>query len=72
MWLSREAIKEDDHEDLKSSVAYIREAKRRRQLKKTGGIRLGMMRHLFIILDLSEAITAQDLKPTRLFCTVKV
>ncbi|KAK0174386.1 hypothetical protein PV327_010163 [Microctonus hyperodae] len=67
-----EAIKEDDHEDLKASIAYIRKAKRRRQLQKTGGIRLGMMRHLFIILDLSEAITAQDLKPTRLFCTVKL
>lgn len=73
MGLKREAIKEDDHGGLEASVAdIIHKAKRKRQLEKIGGARLGMMRHLYIILDTSEAITAQDLKPTRLICTVKV
>ncbi|XP_034938014.1 general transcription factor IIH subunit 2 [Chelonus insularis] len=68
-----EAIKEDDHGSFEASVAdIIHKAKRKRQLEKTGGARLGMMRHLYIILDVSESITSQDLKPTRLFCTVKL
>lgn len=31
-----------------------------------------MMRHLFIIVDCSEAMSMPDLKPTRLLCTVKL
>ena len=30
------------------------------------------MRHLFIVLDMSNCMEDQDLKPTRLACTVKV
>ena len=30
------------------------------------------MRHLFIILDLSETMRDQDLKPNRLYCVLKV
>ncbi|XP_063972325.1 general transcription factor IIH subunit 2 [Diachasmimorpha longicaudata] len=68
-----EAIKEDDHGGLEASVAdIIHKAKRKRQLEKTGNTRLGMMRHLFIILDASEAMGTQDLKPTRLLCSIKL
>lgn len=71
--LFREAIKEDDHGLLEASVAdIIHNAKRKRQMDRKVGARLGMMRHFFIILDCSEAMGNQDLKPTRLLCSLKV
>lgn len=69
----REAIKEDDHGLLEASVAdIIHNAKRKRQLERKQGSRLGMMRHLYVILDASESMTNQDLKPTRFLCSLKV
>lgn len=71
--VSREAIKEDDDGFLEASVAdVILRAKRKRQAQKQGSTKLGMMRHLYILLDCSESMSNQDLKPTRLLCTVKV
>ncbi|XP_050310529.1 general transcription factor IIH subunit 2 isoform X2 [Anthonomus grandis grandis] len=68
-----EAIKEDDDGFLEASVAdIILRAKRRRQNQKQGHTKLGMMRHLFLILDCSEAMGSQDLKPTRMLCTLKI
>lgn len=69
----REAIKEDDHGLLEASVAdIIHNAKRKRQLERKQGARLGMMRHFYIILDASESMSNQDLKPTRFLCSLKV
>ncbi|KAI4502951.1 hypothetical protein M0802_001995 [Mischocyttarus mexicanus] len=68
-----EAIKEDDDGLVEASVAeIIHNAKRKRQLDRKAGARLGMMRHLYIILDTSEAMSNQDLKPTRLLCSLKL
>ncbi|XP_045474257.1 general transcription factor IIH subunit 2 [Harmonia axyridis] len=68
-----EAIKEDDDGFLEASVAdIIQRAKRKRQNAKGYGTKLGMMRHFYIILDCSEAMSSQDLKPTRLICTLKL
>jgi transcription initiation factor TFIIH subunit 2 len=68
-----EAIKEDDDGFLEASVAdIIQRAKRKRQAQKQGNSKLGMMRHLFMILDCSDSMSNQDLKPTRLLCTIKV
>lgn len=50
----------------------IQKAKRKRQAEKQGSTKLGMMRHLFIIIDCSDSMANQDLKPTRLLCTLKV
>lgn len=50
----------------------IQKAKRKRQADRKGHTRLGMMRHVYLILDGSEAMLDQDLKPTRQLCTVKV
>lgn len=73
MLITREAIKEDDDGMLEASVAeIIQRAKRKRQAERKPNTRLGMMRHLFIILDCSDAMTDQDLKPTRQICTSKV
>lgn len=69
----REAIKEDDDGLLDGAIAeIIQKAKRKRQAQKTQQNRLGMMRHLYIVLDCSESMTVPDLKPTRMLCTIKV
>lgn len=69
----REAIKEDDDGLVESAIAdIIQKAKRKRQSEKKGHSRLGMMRHLYIILDCSEAMMIPDLKPTRFICSLKL
>ncbi|GBM51977.1 General transcription factor IIH subunit 2 [Araneus ventricosus] len=35
-------------------------------------LKLGMMRHLYVIIDCSEAMLEPDLKPTRYLCTLKL
>lgn len=50
----------------------IQKAKRKRQEAKKGSSRLGMMRHLYIILDCSEAMSIPDLKPNRFLNTLKM
>ncbi|XP_047113454.1 general transcription factor IIH subunit 2 [Schistocerca piceifrons] len=68
-----EAIKEDEEGLLEGSVAdIIQRAKRRRQADRRGNVRLGMMRHLYLIVDFSEAMSNQDLKPTRHLCSIKL
>ncbi|XP_077144184.1 general transcription factor IIH subunit 2 isoform X3 [Ranitomeya variabilis] len=37
-----------------------------------GQVRLGMMRHMFVIIDGSRTMEDQDLKPNRLTCTLKL
>lgn len=70
----REDIKEEDGL-LQGTIAdIILKAKRKRQASKKGSSRLGMMRHLYIILDCSEAMSIPDsiLKPTRHLSTLKM
>ncbi|XP_030750201.1 general transcription factor IIH subunit 2 [Sitophilus oryzae] len=68
-----EAIKEDDEGFLEASVAdIILRAKRKRQAQKQSSQKLGMMRHLYLLLDCSESMSSQDLKPTRMICTLKI
>ncbi|XP_017781948.1 PREDICTED: general transcription factor IIH subunit 2 [Nicrophorus vespilloides] len=68
-----EVIQEDDDGFLEASVAdIIQKSKRKRQALKQGHAKLGMMRHLYIVIDCSDSMSGQDLKPTRLLCTVKL
>ncbi|XP_062579817.1 general transcription factor IIH subunit 2-like [Saccostrea cucullata] len=68
-----EAIQEDEKGSLQASVDdIVSKAKRRKLLEKISNVRLGMMRHLFLIIDISEAMSDQDLKPTRLLSTLKL
>uniref|UniRef100_A0A182MI03 C2H2-type domain-containing protein n=1 Tax=Anopheles culicifacies TaxID=139723 RepID=A0A182MI03_9DIPT len=68
-----EAIKEDDDGLIEGSVSdIIQKAKRKRQAMKRGFSKLGMMRHLYVLLDCSEAMTVPDLKPTRFICSLKL
>ncbi|XP_077531815.1 general transcription factor IIH subunit 2 Ssl1 isoform X1 [Haemaphysalis longicornis] len=67
-----EAIQEDESGLLQSSVLdFVHRAKRKQMLAKKN-VRLGMMRHLYIVVDFSEAMAEPDLKPTRLICTLKM
>lgn len=69
----REEIKEDEKglglSVLTDSIAALEHKK-----KKQGGkiVRLGMMRHLNLVIDFSDTMLDQDLKPTRQLCTLKV
>ncbi|XP_044733711.1 general transcription factor IIH subunit 2 [Chrysoperla carnea] len=68
-----EDLKENEDGLLEASVAdIIQRAKRKRQAQKKGNTKLGMMRHLYILLDCSESMSNQDLKPTRHLCTLKL
>ncbi|XP_014662476.1 PREDICTED: general transcription factor IIH subunit 2-like isoform X2 [Priapulus caudatus] len=68
-----EALREDEAGSIQASVDdIVSRAKRRRLLERPADIRLGMMRHLFVVIDLSSAMTDQDLRPTRQHCTLKL
>lgn len=67
-----EEIKEENGMIHGSIFDIIQKAKRKRQEAKKGTSRLGMMRHLYIILDCSEAMAIPDLKPTRFLNTIKM
>ena len=61
-WLQTwEAIKEDSDGLLEVSVQeMIQRARRKRMIEKSGAkIKLGMMRHMFIVLDMSECMRLQ-------------
>jgi len=68
-----EAITEDGDGLLEVSVQdVIHRARRKRLAERQGRNKLGMMRHLYLLIDLSECMGNQDLKPTRLHCTIKL
>lgn len=68
-----ETLKEDESGSLQASIdEEIQKAKRKRLAAKKTNVRLGMMRHLFIVLDMSAAMDDQDLKPNRATCCLKM
>ena len=85
-----EAITEDGEGLLEVSVQdVIHRARRKRLAERQGRNKLGMMRHLYLLIgrqllncwgqiiincipDMSECMGNQDLKPTRLHCTLKL
>lgn len=69
-----EEIREDEGGLIAGSINdIIQKAKRKRQeIKKTGSNRLGMMRHLYIMLDCCEAMGIPDLKPSRFLNTLRM
>ncbi|KAK7068514.1 General transcription factor IIH subunit 2 [Halocaridina rubra] len=70
---SWEAVGEDDSGRIEPSITeMIQKARRRRLLEREASVRLGIMRHVFIVLDMSQAMTEQDFKPTRQICTLKI
>uniref|UniRef100_A0A803Y6H9 VWFA domain-containing protein n=1 Tax=Meleagris gallopavo TaxID=9103 RepID=A0A803Y6H9_MELGA len=68
-----EVLKEDESGSLKATIEDILfKAKRKRIYEHHGQVRLGMMRHLYVVVDGSRTMEDQDLKPNRLTCTLKL
>ncbi|XP_035697454.1 general transcription factor IIH subunit 2-like [Branchiostoma floridae] len=68
-----EVLQEDAAGSLQASVDdIIHRAKRRRLQDRQVNVRLGMMRHLFVVVDMSQSMEDQDLKPTRILVTLKL
>ncbi|XP_033828649.1 general transcription factor IIH subunit 2 [Periophthalmus magnuspinnatus] len=68
-----EVLKEDESGSLKATVEEILfQSKRKRVMESHGQVRLGMMRHMFVVVDCSRSMEDQDLKPTRLASTLKL
>ncbi|KAK2709520.1 general transcription factor IIH subunit 2-like [Artemia franciscana] len=69
-----EALKETQEGALETSSIELAAKASRRQalLRKVGNVRLGIMRHMYIVIDASDCMSEQDLKPTRLRCTTKL
>lgn len=68
-----EVLKEDESGSLKATVEEILfQSKRKRTIESHGQVRLGMMRHLFVVVDCSRSMDDQDLKPNRLSSTLKL
>ncbi|XP_039111980.1 general transcription factor IIH subunit 2 [Hyaena hyaena] len=68
-----EILKEDESGSLKATIEDILfKAKRKRAFEHHGQVRLGMMRHLYVVVDGSRTMEDQDLKPNRLTCTLKL
>uniref|UniRef100_H0YTJ1 VWFA domain-containing protein n=1 Tax=Taeniopygia guttata TaxID=59729 RepID=H0YTJ1_TAEGU len=68
-----EILKEDESGSLKATIEDILfKAKRKRLYEHHGQVRLGMMRHLYVVIDGSRTMEDQDLKPNRLTCTLKL
>lgn len=78
-WLSEyektwEVIQEGDDGSLQASIDdIIHKAKRKRILVRKGNVRLGMMRHLYVILDMSRSMKESDLlRPNKLSSVTKL
>ncbi|XP_047029909.1 general transcription factor IIH subunit 2 [Helicoverpa zea] len=68
-----EAIKEDEDGLVEGLVAeFAQKAARKAVVARRGPVRLGMMRHVLVAVDCSEAMNSQDLKPSRFLCTLKL
>uniref|UniRef100_A0A7N6AT75 General transcription factor IIH subunit n=1 Tax=Anabas testudineus TaxID=64144 RepID=A0A7N6AT75_ANATE len=68
-----EVLKEDESGSLKATVEELLfQSKRKRVVESHGQVRLGMMRHLFVVIDCSRSMEDQDLKPNRLTSTLKL
>ncbi|KAG9327150.1 hypothetical protein KVV02_000866 [Mortierella alpina] len=67
---SWDVLQEDEHGSLAGVVNSLQQAaKRKRLLRDTDPIQRGIIRHLFIIIDLSNTMREKDLRPSRLSLT---
>lgn len=67
-----EALKENEDGLLQPSIEEMLQKNKRRRALMKKNLRLGIMRHIYLILDFAEAMTKNDLKPTRHCCMLKI
>ncbi|KDN48854.1 putative SSL1-TFIIH subunit, factor B [Tilletiaria anomala UBC 951] len=69
---SWDAVQEDESGGLAGAVkSFLDAAKRRRTAAEASPVQRGIIRHLVLILDLSEAMTDKDLRPNRYDLTLQ-
>jgi transcription initiation factor TFIIH subunit 2 len=69
---SWDAVREDEGGSLASAVRGLLEAsKRRRTLHDSVPVQRGIIRHMILILDLSESMLEKDLRPSRHLLTLQ-
>lgn len=69
---SWDQVTEDVHGSLEGAVAaFLTSNKRRRILRDTTSIQRGIIRHLYLVIDLSESMTDRDMRPSRLELSLK-
>ncbi|RIA95487.1 Ssl1-like-domain-containing protein [Glomus cerebriforme] len=68
---SWDVLQEDEDGSLKRTVENLQHRMKRKKLfRDTSTIRRGIIRHIFLIIDLSEAMMEKDLRPSRLELTL--
>mmetsp|Transcript_15614 Transcript_15614/g.46061 ORF Transcript_15614/g.46061 Transcript_15614/m.46061 type:complete len:458 (-) Transcript_15614:390-1763(-) len=69
-----EQLREDEHGNLQLDLLAEQRAKRRRLLTaaQSARIRKGMIRYVVLVIDLSRASSAQDMRPNRLSVMLRV
>ncbi|KAJ3148846.1 hypothetical protein HDU89_004426 [Geranomyces variabilis] len=68
---SWDVLQEDEQGSLVGAVNSIQmQMKRRRLNKDTKVVQRGIIRHLYLVIDLSRAMAELDLKPSRVECTL--
>jgi len=61
-----ELVREDEHGSLEKTVEELVARKKKDRLKKRNvGVRLGMMRHMYVIIDMSKSMSDKEFKPNR-------
>ncbi|KAI9006354.1 Ssl1-like-domain-containing protein [Hyaloraphidium curvatum] len=63
---SWEVLQEDESGSLRGVVAQLQQQLKRRRLRDTKAIQRGIVRHLYLVIDVSRSMLEPDLKPTRI------
>ncbi|KAI8821039.1 Ssl1-like-domain-containing protein [Fimicolochytrium jonesii] len=70
---SWDILQEDEQGSLVGAVNSIQQQLKRRRLQRdTATVQRGIIRHVYLVIDLSRAMTELDLKPSRLECTMNL
>lgn len=67
---SWDALQEDESGNLDKLINSMQNRKVRR-IKSFAPLKRGMIRHVYIIIDMSRSMTDLDLRPSRLLCTLE-
>ncbi|RWS27187.1 General transcription factor IIH subunit 2-like protein [Leptotrombidium deliense] len=67
-----EAIRENEEGLLQPSVDDIVNKAKRKRISSQQKLRLGIMRHLYFVVDMSENMQQPDMKPSRIRCCLQI
>ncbi|KAJ1919176.1 hypothetical protein H4219_002123 [Mycoemilia scoparia] len=68
---SWDILEEDEDGSLKNSIANIQNQKRRRLIRDTETLQRGIIRHVYIVIDVSSNMADRDMHPTRISVVLK-